>query len=101
MDLQQQQLQQLSDWLSQTEERIMKIETEPPAKDLEDYKERIEQHKVNSLSLGAAQLCRCRGDVAVSGRSAVGSADMLSMIYSGLPAFSHSRSFRTTWRRSR
>lgn len=47
MDLQQKQLQQLSDWLSQTEERIMKIETEPPAKDMEVYQERIEQHKVN------------------------------------------------------
>lgn len=58
MDLQQQQLQQLSDWLSQTEERIMKIETEPPAKDLGVYKERIEQHKVNSLSLAAALLTR-------------------------------------------
>lgn len=53
MDLQQQQLQQLSDWLSQTEERIMKIETEPPARDMDVYKERIEQHKVNSSSLAA------------------------------------------------
>lgn len=51
MDLQQQQLQQLSDWLSQTEERIMKIETEPAAKDVEVYREQIEQHKVNPLSL--------------------------------------------------
>lgn len=53
MDLQQQQLQQLSDWLSQTEKRIIKIETEPPAKDMEVYKERIEQHKVNSPSPAA------------------------------------------------
>lgn len=53
MDLQQKQLQQLSDWLSQTEERIMKIETEPPAKDMDVYTERIEQHKVNSPSLAA------------------------------------------------
>lgn len=69
MDLQQQQLQQLSDWLSQTEQRIMKIETEPPAKDLQVYKERIEQHKVNSLSLAAlacdsARSSRCCGHVA-------------------------------------
>lgn len=49
MDLQQQQLQQLSDWLTQTEERIVKIETELTAKDLEIYKEQIEQHKVNPL----------------------------------------------------
>lgn len=104
MDLQQQQLQQLSDWLSQTEERIMKIETEPPAKDLGVYKERIEQHKVNSLSLAAALLTR---------HSCLVVAAMLLFscrlrrrvichcINSGLPAFSHSRSFRTTWRRSR
>lgn len=48
MDLQQQQLQQLSDWLTQTEERIRKIETDPAAKDLDVYKEQIEQHKVNT-----------------------------------------------------
>lgn len=50
MDLQQQQLQQLSDWLTLTEERIRKIETEPTAKDMEVYKEQIEQHKVNTVS---------------------------------------------------
>lgn len=50
MDLQQQQLQQLSDWLTQTEERIRKIETDPTAKDMEFYKEQIEQHKVNTAS---------------------------------------------------
>lgn len=46
MDLQQQQLQQLSDWLTQTEERIMKMETDTPAENLEIYKEQIEQHRV-------------------------------------------------------
>lgn len=50
MDLQQQQLQQLSDWLTQTEDRIKKIEIEPAAKSLEEYKEKIEQHKVNATS---------------------------------------------------
>ncbi|XP_068610250.1 utrophin-like [Brachionichthys hirsutus] len=45
MDLQQQQLQQLSDWLTQTEERIIKMETEPTAEDVESYQERMEQHK--------------------------------------------------------
>lgn len=50
MDLQQQQLQQLSDWLTQTEERIRKIETETAAKDVEIYKEQLEQHKVNKVS---------------------------------------------------
>lgn len=48
MDLQQQQLQQLSDWLTQTEERIMKMETDTPAKNLEIFKEQLEQHRVNT-----------------------------------------------------
>lgn len=48
MDLQQQQLQQLSDWLTQTEERIMEMETDTPAKNLEIYKEQIEQHRVKT-----------------------------------------------------
>lgn len=48
MYLQQQQLQQLSDWLTQTEERIMKMETNTPAKNLEIFKEQIEQHRVNT-----------------------------------------------------
>ncbi|XP_026174486.1 dystrophin isoform X2 [Mastacembelus armatus] len=56
MDLQQQQLQQLSDWLTQTEERIRKIETEPAAKDLEVYKEQIDQHKELQNDLEAEQV---------------------------------------------
>ncbi|XP_034382901.1 utrophin isoform X2 [Cyclopterus lumpus] len=56
MDLQQQQLQQLSDWLSRTEERIKKIETEPGSKDLELYKEHIEQHKELQNDLEAEQV---------------------------------------------
>lgn len=48
MDLQQQQLQQLSDWLTQTEGRIMKMETEAPAKSLEIYKEQMGQHRVST-----------------------------------------------------
>ncbi|XP_037606999.1 dystrophin isoform X1 [Sebastes umbrosus] len=56
MDLQQQQLQQLSDWLTQTEERIRKIETEPAAQDLELYKEQIEQHKELQNDLEAEQV---------------------------------------------
>ncbi|XP_035851563.1 dystrophin isoform X6 [Sander lucioperca] len=56
MDLQQQQLQQLSDWLTQTEERIRKIETEPAAKDLELYKEQIEKHKGLQNDLEAEQV---------------------------------------------
>uniref|UniRef100_A0A3Q3G100 Calponin-homology (CH) domain-containing protein n=1 Tax=Labrus bergylta TaxID=56723 RepID=A0A3Q3G100_9LABR len=56
MDLQQQQLQQLSDWLSLTEERIRKIETEPSAHDVELYKEQIEQHKELQNDLEAEQV---------------------------------------------
>uniref|UniRef100_A0A3Q1BQE7 Utrophin n=1 Tax=Amphiprion ocellaris TaxID=80972 RepID=A0A3Q1BQE7_AMPOC len=56
MDLQQQQLQQLSDWLTQTEERIRRIEIEPAAKDLEIYKETIEQHKELQNDLEAEQV---------------------------------------------
>lgn len=47
MDLQQQQLQQLSDWLTETEDRIRRMEVQPAANDLEVYKEHIEQLKVN------------------------------------------------------
>uniref|UniRef100_A0A3Q2V9M2 Calponin-homology (CH) domain-containing protein n=1 Tax=Haplochromis burtoni TaxID=8153 RepID=A0A3Q2V9M2_HAPBU len=56
MDLQQQQLQQLSDWLTQTEERIRRIETQPAAKDMEAYKEQIEQHKELQNDLEAEQV---------------------------------------------
>ncbi|XP_054616989.1 utrophin isoform X8 [Dunckerocampus dactyliophorus] len=56
MELQQQQLQQLSDWLTRTEDRIRKIETESPAKDIDDYKERIEQHKELQNDLEAEQV---------------------------------------------
>ncbi|XP_033999363.1 dystrophin isoform X2 [Trematomus bernacchii] len=56
MDLQQQQLQQLSDWLSQTEQRIRKIETEPSVNDLELYKEQIDQHKELQNDLEAEQV---------------------------------------------
>ncbi|MED6277334.1 hypothetical protein CHARACLAT_012327, partial [Characodon lateralis] len=45
MELQQQQLQQLSDWLTLTEDRIKSMETETAAKDLNIYKEKIEKHK--------------------------------------------------------
>lgn len=51
MDLQQQQLQQLSDWLTETEARIRKIETDPVIKDFDSYKEQIEQHKACSFSV--------------------------------------------------
>ncbi|XP_041832153.1 utrophin isoform X2 [Melanotaenia boesemani] len=56
MDLQQQQLQQLSDWLTLTEERIKRIETESPANDLDTYKDQIEQHKELQNDLEAEQV---------------------------------------------
>ncbi|CAL8317063.1 unnamed protein product [Merluccius merluccius] len=56
MDLQQQQLQQLSDWLTQTEERIKKMESEPVAGDVEGYKGQIEQHKELQNDLEAEQV---------------------------------------------
>ncbi|XP_043925536.1 utrophin isoform X2 [Protopterus annectens] len=45
MELQQQQLQQLSDWLTVTEERILKMETQPLCSDLHFLKKQIEDHK--------------------------------------------------------
>uniref|UniRef100_A0A3B3VHB4 Calponin-homology (CH) domain-containing protein n=1 Tax=Poecilia latipinna TaxID=48699 RepID=A0A3B3VHB4_9TELE len=56
MELQQQQLQQLSDWLTLTEERIKKMETEPAAKDMDVYKENIEKHKELQNDLEAEQV---------------------------------------------
>ncbi|KAK1803494.1 hypothetical protein P4O66_020924 [Electrophorus voltai] len=56
MDLQQQQLQQLSDWLMETEGRIRKMETEPIAEDMEGYLDQIEQHKVLQNDLEAEQV---------------------------------------------
>ncbi|XP_068124423.1 dystrophin isoform X5 [Hyperolius riggenbachi] len=46
MDLQNQQLQQLSDWLSQTENRIKKMEMEILGPDFEDIKRQLEEHKI-------------------------------------------------------
>ncbi|XP_076128623.1 utrophin isoform X2 [Alosa pseudoharengus] len=56
MDLQQQQLQQLSDWLTQTEGRIRKMETEPIAADLDSYHAQIEQHKLLQVDLEQEQV---------------------------------------------
>ncbi|XP_047244031.1 utrophin isoform X9 [Girardinichthys multiradiatus] len=56
MELQQQQLQQLSDWLTLTEDRIKSMETETVAKDLNIYKEKIEKHKELQNDLEAEQV---------------------------------------------
>lgn len=47
MELQKQQLQQLSDWLTVTEERIQKMETQLLTEDLESLQKQLEEHKVN------------------------------------------------------
>ncbi|XP_041106254.1 dystrophin-like isoform X4 [Polyodon spathula] len=56
MELQQQQLQQLSDWLTETEARIRKIELEPFADHVEAYKKQMEQHKVLQSDLEMEQV---------------------------------------------
>ncbi|XP_064008029.1 dystrophin isoform X14 [Pogoniulus pusillus] len=45
MDLQNQQLAQLADWLTKTEERTRKIDLDPLGPDLEDLKRQVEEHK--------------------------------------------------------
>ncbi|XP_060793676.1 utrophin isoform X3 [Neoarius graeffei] len=56
MDLQHQQLQQLSDWLKETEGRIRKMETEPTAGDMPGYLAQIEQHRALQSDLEAEQV---------------------------------------------
>lgn len=46
MDLQNQKLKELDDWLTKTEERTKKMEREPFGPDLEDLKCQVQQHKV-------------------------------------------------------
>lgn len=48
MDLQHQQLQQLTDWLDVTEARIKKMGSQPMGPDLEDVKHQVEEHKVKT-----------------------------------------------------
>ena len=47
MDLQKKQLQELSAWLTLTEERIQKMETCPLDDDLKSLQKLLEDHKVN------------------------------------------------------
>lgn len=49
MDLQHQQLQQLTDWLEVTEARIKRMGAQPLGPDLEDVKHQVEEHKVLDL----------------------------------------------------
>ncbi|XP_036030300.1 dystrophin isoform X3 [Onychomys torridus] len=56
MDLQNQKLQELDDWLTKTEERTKKMEGEPFGPDLEDLKCQIQQHKVLQEDLEQEQV---------------------------------------------
>ncbi|XP_033917143.1 utrophin isoform X1 [Melopsittacus undulatus] len=56
MELQKQQLQQLSDWLTVTEERIQKMETEILTEDLESLQKQLEEHKSLQSDLEAEQV---------------------------------------------
>ncbi|XP_078246603.1 dystrophin isoform X10 [Pogona vitticeps] len=56
MDLQNQQLSQLSHWLAKTEERTARIEAEPLGPDLEDLKRQVEEHKALQEDLEQEQV---------------------------------------------
>ncbi|OXB67291.1 hypothetical protein ASZ78_010715 [Callipepla squamata] len=56
MELQKKQLQQLSDWLTVTEERIQKMESQLLADDLEGLQKQLEEHKSLQSDLEAEQV---------------------------------------------
>ncbi|XP_058515061.1 dystrophin isoform X1 [Ochotona princeps] len=56
MDLQNQKLKELDDWLTKTEERTRKMEEEPLGPDLEDLKRQVQQHKVLQEDLEQEQV---------------------------------------------
>ncbi|XP_048458781.1 dystrophin isoform X1 [Rhincodon typus] len=56
MDLQQQQLKQLADWLTNTEDRIHQMEAQPLGPDLEALKQQVEEHKVLQEDLEQEQV---------------------------------------------
>ncbi|XP_071424824.1 dystrophin isoform X4 [Pithys albifrons albifrons] len=56
MDLQNQQLAQLADWLTKTEDRTKKIDLEPLGPDLEDLKRQVEEHKAFQEDLEQEQV---------------------------------------------
>ncbi|NWS70454.1 UTRO protein, partial [Crotophaga sulcirostris] len=56
MELQKQQLQQLSDWLTVTEERIQKMESQLLAEDLESLQKQLEEHKNLQSDLESEQV---------------------------------------------
>uniref|UniRef100_A0A2D4NZX4 Calponin-homology (CH) domain-containing protein n=1 Tax=Micrurus surinamensis TaxID=129470 RepID=A0A2D4NZX4_MICSU len=56
MDLQNQQLSELSDWLAKTEKRTAKMESEPLGPNLESLKKQIEEHKILQEDLEQEQV---------------------------------------------
>ncbi|XP_070787037.1 dystrophin-like [Enoplosus armatus] len=56
MSLQHQQLQQLTDWLDQTEARIKRMGAQPLGPDLEDVKHQVEEHKLLQEDLELEQV---------------------------------------------
>ncbi|XP_058478668.1 dystrophin isoform X3 [Solea solea] len=56
MNLQNQQLQQLTDWLDVTEARIKRMEAQPLGPDLEDIKHQVEEHKLLQEDLELEQV---------------------------------------------
>ncbi|KAM3585392.1 uncharacterized protein V6R79_016686 [Siganus canaliculatus] len=56
MDLQHQQLQQLTDWLDVTEARIKRMGAQPLGPDLEDVKHQVEEHKLLQEDLEMEQV---------------------------------------------
>ncbi|OPJ69704.1 dystrophin isoform B [Patagioenas fasciata monilis] len=56
MDLQNQQLAQLADWLTKTEERTNTIDSEPLGPDLDDLKRQVEEHKAFQEDLEQEQV---------------------------------------------
>ncbi|XP_033837659.2 dystrophin isoform X13 [Periophthalmus magnuspinnatus] len=56
MERQQQQLQQLTDWLDVTETRIKKMNAQPLGPDLEDVKHQVEEHKLLQEDLELEQV---------------------------------------------
>lgn len=57
MELQNQQLSELTDWLVKTEERTEKIDSEPLGPDLEDLKKQVEEHKVSNSGVFYQAIC--------------------------------------------
>ena len=88
MDLQHQQLKQLTDWLDVTEDRIKRMGAQPLGPDLEDVKHQVEEHKVGSPTPGREPSCL---------RPPLGSMQRLSPPFWTSTSFLGLDIFRTFW----